>query len=328
MLGRGQHRHSKSTHRLEKRQEDRQRRTVDMVDLRTGLTHLLTSDAADADLVALCGLRGTERSSATALYWPWELLSGSVLPGHPVVYEQGLTDPTRTTPLGVPLTGHRELVNAAAFSPKKPILATGSKDQTVLLWNVTDPVHPNQLGSPLTGHTKPVNAVAFSPDGHTLATASYDRTVRLWNVTDVTHPASLDQPLIGHTDSVTAVVFSLDGRTLVTGSRDQNVRLWNVADPAHPPLGQAPDWPYLLHRHGGVQPRRTHPRQRQRRPHNSIVENKRQRSDPADLRYYREHPYPGGVGAVRVTRLALSPAVPVMLPRYTPPVPEVKGVNP
>ncbi|MGB6162317.1 MAG: hypothetical protein WCF33_10570 [Pseudonocardiaceae bacterium] len=72
----------------------------------------------------------------------------------------------------------------------------------------------------------------------------------------------------------------------------------------------------------------THPRQRQRRPHDSIVENKRQRSDPADLRYYREHPYPGGVGAVRVARLALSPAVPVMAARYTRPVPEVKGVNP
>jgi hypothetical protein len=56
MLGRGRHRHSKSKHRLEERQDDRQRRTVDIVDLRTGLTHLLTPDAADAGLVALCGL--------------------------------------------------------------------------------------------------------------------------------------------------------------------------------------------------------------------------------------------------------------------------------
>jgi hypothetical protein len=55
MLGRGRHRHSKSKHRLEKGQDDRQRRTVDVVDLRTGLTHLLAPDAADAGLVALCG---------------------------------------------------------------------------------------------------------------------------------------------------------------------------------------------------------------------------------------------------------------------------------
>jgi hypothetical protein len=55
MLGRRRHRHSKSKHRLQARQEDRQRRTVDVVDLRTGLTHRLTPENADAGLVALCG---------------------------------------------------------------------------------------------------------------------------------------------------------------------------------------------------------------------------------------------------------------------------------
>jgi hypothetical protein len=55
MLGRGRHRHRNSKHRLEKREENRQRRTIAMVDLRTGLMHLLTPDAADAGLVALCG---------------------------------------------------------------------------------------------------------------------------------------------------------------------------------------------------------------------------------------------------------------------------------
>lgn len=49
-------RHSKAKHRLDTRQdEQRLRRTIHMVDLRTGLTHLLTADAAAADLVALCG---------------------------------------------------------------------------------------------------------------------------------------------------------------------------------------------------------------------------------------------------------------------------------
>jgi hypothetical protein len=44
-------------HRLEKRHDaQRVRRTIDMVDLRTGLTHLLTPDAAAVGKVALCGL--------------------------------------------------------------------------------------------------------------------------------------------------------------------------------------------------------------------------------------------------------------------------------
>jgi hypothetical protein len=53
MLGRGRHR-STSKHRLEKRQEDHQRRTVDVVDLRTGLTHVLP-DTDAGGLIALCG---------------------------------------------------------------------------------------------------------------------------------------------------------------------------------------------------------------------------------------------------------------------------------
>jgi hypothetical protein len=51
MLGRGRHRYRDSQHR---RQVNRQRRTVDVVDLSTGLTHLIP-DAADAGLIALCG---------------------------------------------------------------------------------------------------------------------------------------------------------------------------------------------------------------------------------------------------------------------------------
>jgi WD40 repeat protein len=61
------------------------------------------------------------------------------------------------------------------------ILASGSEDTTVRLWDVTDPAHPRSLGTPLTGHTDPVNAVAFAPDGHILASGSADRTVRLWD---------------------------------------------------------------------------------------------------------------------------------------------------
>jgi WD40 repeat protein len=91
-----------------------------------------------------------------------------------------VTDPTHPTPLGQPLTGHTNSVNTVAFSPDGHTLASGSRDNTVRLWNVTDPTHPTPLGQPLTGHTDNVGAVAFSPDRHTLASGSYDNTVRLW----------------------------------------------------------------------------------------------------------------------------------------------------
>jgi WD domain, G-beta repeat len=163
-----------------------------------------------------------------------------------------------------PLVGHANAVLSVAFSPDGHTLATGSRDQTVRLWNVTDPAHPALLGQPLTGHPDWVNEVAFSPDGRTLASGSGDQTVRLWNVTDPAHPTPLGQPLTGHTDNVTAVAFSPDGRTLATGSADNTVWLWNVTRPGPPhPAGLTRDRPHQLRPLGGVQSRWAHPDQRQ-----------------------------------------------------------------
>ena len=68
-----------------------------------------------------------------------------------------------------------------AFSPDGRTLASGSRDSSVILWNVTDPNKPTRFAPPIRGHQEAVNSVAFSPNGLTLATASRDFTVRLWN---------------------------------------------------------------------------------------------------------------------------------------------------
>ena len=60
-------------------------------------------------------------------------------------------------------------MNSVAFSPDGKILAAGSADDTIRLWDVAT---RRPLGPPLTGHTDTVNRVAFSPDGTILASAT------------------------------------------------------------------------------------------------------------------------------------------------------------
>jgi conflict system STAND superfamily ATPase/WD40 domain-containing protein len=155
------------------------------------------------------------------------------LAGGGIALYQAHSTPPQPVPITV-LAGHTSSVTAVAFSPDGHILASGSRDQTVRLWNVSDRAHPTSLGPPLTGHTNAVSSVAFSSDGHILASGSDDRTVRLWNVSDRAHPTPLGPPLTSHTSYVNTVAFSLDGHTLASGSFDRTVRLWNVSDPAHP----------------------------------------------------------------------------------------------
>ncbi|MEU7905652.1 WD40 repeat domain-containing protein [Actinoplanes sp. NPDC049118] len=73
-------------------------------------------------------------------------------------------------------------VNALAFSPDGKILAGGSSDATIRLWDAADPLAPHAVGDPLTGHTGAVNAIAFSPDSRVLASTGTDQTVRVWDV--------------------------------------------------------------------------------------------------------------------------------------------------
>lgn len=166
------------------------------------------------------------------------------------------------------LVGHTDAVCAVAWSPDGRLLASGSTDNTLRIWNCANGQRLVALEAP--PEERVAREIAWSPDGRLVAFGGRD--THLWDsITDErfppliapgTAPASTvvnslawspygdslatgdDRGLIylwdartraqlatlqGHTDAVASVAWSPDGHLLVSASQDQTVRLWEVS---------------------------------------------------------------------------------------------------
>ena len=75
------------------------------------------------------------------------------------------------------LGAHTKPVLSVAFSSDGSLLASGSKDTNIILWNTTSWSEVRVIGGE---HTDDVNGVAFSPDGSLLISGSSDGKLIVW----------------------------------------------------------------------------------------------------------------------------------------------------
>jgi WD40 repeat protein len=125
-----------------------------------------------------------------------------------------------TRRLDATLNGGAGEVQSVAVGQNDKILADGTADGTVQLWDVAS---HHQTGSLSTGSHGAVLSLAFSRDGNTLAVSGADGTVQLWDVT-TQQPAGR---IPYSNQKVWSVAFSPDGQTLASGDAHK-VRLWEM----------------------------------------------------------------------------------------------------
>ncbi|MDN3357773.1 NACHT domain-containing protein [Actinomadura sp. DC4] len=122
------------------------------------------------------------------------------------------------------LSGPGGPITQLAFSPDGSVIAAGSDDGLVSLWDVASrrPLAPPIVAAKF--GCAAGFAMALSPSGKVLATACF-RTVEFWDVS--TH-RSLG-PSLATTESVQAMAFSPDGRALATSGYEGTTQVWDVA---------------------------------------------------------------------------------------------------
>lgn len=120
------------------------------------------------------------------------------------------------------LAGHQSSIYSMKFNPSGTVIASGSHDRDIFLWNVHGDCKNFMV---LRGHKNAVLDVQWSTDGSQIISTSPDKTLRAWDV----ETGKQIKKMMGHFNVVNSCCPARRGPPLiVSGSDDGTAKLWDM----------------------------------------------------------------------------------------------------
>ena len=133
------------------------------------------------------------------------------------------------------LDGHKDMVLCVDSNCNGDRFVSGSKDQTILIWQMFDASWGKiAIGK---GHAHNVNAVMFSKlTNDFVVSTGQDLTLKVWDLSTVVEPyekvvkITTHWTRAGHEKDINAIDLSPNDRFIATGSSDKTAKIWNVSN--------------------------------------------------------------------------------------------------
>eukprot|EP00912_Choanoflagellata_sp_UC4_P002389 UC4_evm3s1505 len=119
-------------------------------------------------------------------------------------------------------TGHADQVLSIAVTTNGRYLASGGKDNWVLVWDTAK----GTVIRSFRGHRGSITGLATQIDSLLLYSCSEDKSIKIWNLENMTYVDTL----FGHEDAITNIDCLYRERIVTSGSRDRSVRIWKIPE--------------------------------------------------------------------------------------------------